>query len=260
MIEVKGLCAGYSKTMILKNVDFRVEKGGFVGILGPNACGKSTLVKVLSGILTPSSGSVVVGGSSVTETPPLELARKVAVIPQSTEIPFPFTGEELVAMGRFPHIGRFSALSHADTGMVKTALRETNTEELAQRPVTEISGGERQRLILARALCQGSPLLLMDEGTAAMDVHRKIDAFDLLKRKNAGGLTVVAVMHDLNLSALYCERLVFMKAGAIFAEGTTAEVFTKEIIEGVYETPVELFRHPVSGVPQAFFIPRRHSH
>ena len=160
-------------------------------------------------------------------------------------------------MGRFPHVGRFAALGVGDRAAIKAALEDTDTTALAARLVTEISGGERQRLVLARALAQGSPLMLMDEATAAMDVHRKIDTFDLLTEKNLGGLTVVAVMHDLNLAALYCRELLFMKAGEVFAHGPTEKVFTKETVEAVYETPVELFTHPSTGRPQLFFSKRR---
>lgn len=255
MIRVESLRAGYGGVEVLRGIDVAVGSGEFVGVLGPNACGKSTLVKALSGVIAPLGGKVEIGGKAIGEIKPLDLARLVAVIPQSTDIPFPFTGRELVSMGRFPHTGRFSALSPHDEGEIAKAMDETDTGELAGRFVTEISGGERQRLILARALAQSAPILIMDEGTAAMDVHRKIDAFDILKRKNREGMTVLCVMHDLNLAALYCDRLVFMKAGRIAADGPTGDVFTSETIEEVYKTPVRILKHPSLERPQAFFLP-----
>lgn len=256
MIRVAALAAGYGGERVLHDVTFQVPRGDFVGVLGPNACGKSTLVRVLSGVLRPQAGTVQVGGMDVSRARPRDLGRTAAVVPQSTEIPFPFTGFEVVLMGRYPRLGRFARESAADLACVERALVETETAALAGRLVTQVSGGERQRLILARALAQEAPLLLLDEATAALDVHRKIDAFDLLTRLHGEGVTVLAVMHDLNLAALYCRRLVFLRAGRIRADGPTAEVFTREVIEAVYETPVEVFTHPATGRPHAVFLPR----
>lgn len=256
MIQVTGLGAGYGGERVLHEVSLAVPQGDFVGVLGPNACGKSTLVRVLSGVLRPEAGTVLVDGVDVAAARPRDLGRTAAVVPQSTEIPFPFTGFEVVLMGRYPRLGRFARESAADLDCVERALAETDTAALAERLVTQVSGGERQRLILARALAQEAPLLLLDEATAALDVHRKIDAFDLLTRLNGDGATVLAVMHDLNLAALYCRRLIFLRAGRIRADGPTAEVFTREVIEAVYETPVEVFTHPATGRPHAVFLPR----
>ncbi|TLN21966.1 ABC transporter ATP-binding protein [bacterium] len=255
MIKIEALRAGYGSKEVLRGINLEIASGEFIGILGPNACGKSTLVKAISGVISPTDGNIYLNGGRISEIPPLELAKLVAVIPQSTEIPFPFTGEELVSMGRFPHTGRFSALSESDVKHIQKALEETDTVALSGRLVTEISGGERQRLILARALAQQTPVLIMDEGTAAMDAHRKIDAFDLLRRKNREGMTVICVMHDLNLAALYCDRLIFMKEGEIAKDGPTGEVFSRETIEAVYKTRVEIFAHPRIDRPQAVFIP-----
>jgi iron complex transport system ATP-binding protein len=257
MISAQGLRAGYGGEDVLKGISFEVEAGEFVGILGPNACGKSTLVKTLTGVLSRSGGEAKLGGFDPGETPPKELARVAAVVPQSTAIPFPFTGEEVVSMGRFAHLGRFSPPSQKDRDAVKDAMERTDTVKLANRLITQVSGGERQRLIMARALAQQAPLLLLDEATAAMDVHRKIDTFDLLRELNETGTTVVAVMHDLNLAALYCKRLIMMRAGELLADGATAEVFTPAKLEEVYDTPMEVFTHETTGRPHAVFLPRR---
>ncbi len=256
MIEVEGLQAGYGGPPVLRDVTFSATPGEFVGVLGPNACGKSTLVRVLTGVLRPERGTVRVGGVDVSQARARDLGRTAAVVPQSTEIPFPFTGFEVVLMGRYPRLGRFSAESEGDRAAVSRAMEETDTTSLAGRLVTQVSGGERQRLVLARALAQEAPLLLLDEATASMDVHRKIDAFDLLTRVNGEGSTVLAVMHDLNLAALYCRRLLFLRDGRVRADGPTAEVFQREIIEAVYETPAEVFTHPATGRPHAVFLPR----
>ena len=254
-IEVTDLTAGYGGEPVLREVSFACAPGGFLGILGPNACGKSTLVKVLSGALAPDGGRAAVAGLDPARAGARELARAVATVPQATEVPFPFTGEELVAMGRYPRVGRFAPLSRADLAAVRRALEATDTLALAPRFVTQISGGERQRLLLARALAQETPVLLLDEATAAMDVHRKVDAFDLLTRRNRDGVTVVAVMHDLNLAALYCRRLLLLKAGRVFAEGPTAEVFTRGTLEAVYETRFDVAIHPATGRPTAALLP-----
>lgn len=257
MIEVCGLRAGYGGPPVLLDVTFSVPAGEFLGVLGPNACGKSTLVRVLTGVLRPERGTVRVGGLDVARAQARDLGRGAAVVPQSTDIPFPFTGFEVVLMGRYPRMGRFAAESSEDRRAVDLAMAETDTAGLAERLVTQVSGGERQRLVLARALAQEAPLLLLDEATASMDVHRKIDAFDLLTRINREGVTVLAVMHDLNLAALYCRRLLFLRGGRVRADGPTAEVFRREVIEGVYETPAEVSTHPATGRPHAVFLPRR---
>jgi iron complex transport system ATP-binding protein len=256
VIEVRDLWAGYGGPAVLRGITFSAEPGAFLGVLGPNACGKSTLVRVLSGVLAPERGSARIAGDEVPRTAPRELSRRVATVPQSTEIPFPFTGLEVVFMGRYPRLARFGTPGEGDWTAVRRALERTDTTALSDRLVGQVSGGERQRLILARALAQETPLILLDEATAAMDVCRKIEAFDLLASLNGGGSTILAVMHDLNLAALYCRRLLFLKEGEILAEGPTEEVFTKEWIEAAYGTPAEIAVHPVTRRPYAVFLPR----
>lgn len=256
MISVRGLKAGYGGPEVLRGFDLDIPKGSFVGILGPNACGKSTLVKVLSGVLSPTSGKVETAGLDPSAAKPGELARHMAVVPQSSQVFFPFTGREMVEMGRYSHAGRFSALSEADQGAVDRALTLTGSVNLADRLVTELSGGERQRIFFARALAQETEILLLDEATASMDVHRSIDAFDLLRKLNKEGKTVAAVLHDINLAALYCERLVFMKDGLIMADGPAKEVLTAKTLMNVYETPADVSIHPLTGRPHAVFLPR----
>lgn len=256
-VVVQDLWAGYGGPPVLRGVSLEVPAGDFLGILGPNACGKSTLIRVLSGVLPPSRGSALVGGLDPAAVSPRELAGVVATVPQATDFPFPFTGLEVVSMGRYPRLGRFAAPGHGDRDAVQRALAETDTATLADRYVTELSGGERQRLMLARALAQETEVLFLDEATAAMDVHRKVDAFDLLARVNGRGVTVVAVMHDLNLAASYCRRLLLLQDGEVVRVGPTRAVFTKEALEAVYGTPLEVDIHRATGRPYALFLPGR---
>ena len=253
MIEIRDLWAGYGGNAVLRGVDFSVQAGDFVGVLGPNACGKSTLIRVISGVLRPQSGRLRTCGLEAGFVPARRLAREVAVVPQSTEIPFPFSGFEVVLMGRYPRLGRFAREGPQDLEAVSRALEDTDTAVLADRLVTQVSGGERQRLILARALAQEAPLLLLDEATASLDVHRKIDAFDLLTRLNRAGTTIVAVMHDLNLAACYCDRLLLLRDGIPLAEGKVEQVLTYRLVKECYGVDVYVGVNEITGC--RFLIP-----
>jgi iron complex transport system ATP-binding protein len=188
-----------------------------------------------------------------------ELARVEASVPQRLDISFPFKCIEVVLMGRYPHQHGLGGDSEEDLSKAAEAMRLTDTLELAQRPITEISGGEAQRVIIARALAQEAELMLLDEATANLDVAHKMQMFDLFQEKNRQGVTFLCAMHDLNLAALYCQRLIFLKQGRICVEGSTMETFTEENLSKVYETEVRITPHPDTGAPQAMFVPEAHS-
>jgi iron complex transport system ATP-binding protein len=256
VIQVTDLNLGYEKRPVLAGLNFRVNPGEFVGLLGPNGSGKSTLLQALSGLLPPQGGSIILKDRHLGSTTSRLRARTLAVVPQSSEVRFPFACLEVVLMGRYPHRQRLGGLTDEDLLWALKSMRRTTTEYLQERPVTEVSGGEHQRVVIARALAQDPQILLLDEATSSLDVRKKLEIFEILKLLNVTrGLTVVCAMHDLNLAALYCRRLIFLKDGGILEDGPTDEVFTPEVLARLYDTPMEVGRHPVHQRPYAVMLP-----
>jgi len=256
VIRAEGLNLGYGERLVLKDLNFQVDYGEFVGILGPNGSGKSTLLHALSGLLPPKSGSISIKDRSLDAMASRLRAQILAVVPQSSEVRFPFSCLEIVLMGRYPHRKRWGSMTDDDLLWALKSMRRTTTEYLKDRPVTEVSGGERQRVVIARALAQDPEFLLLDEATSSLDVRKKLEIFEILKSLNAAkGLTVLCAMHDLNLAALYCGRLMFIKDGGIIQDGPTEEVFIPEVLARVYQTPMEVIRHPGHHRPYAVMLP-----
>jgi len=235
-LSVSALRCGYGDKEVLKGVSFSVAVGEFVGVLGPNGAGKSTLVQALSGILAAAHGSIEIMGANIERLSLKERARRVAVIMQDGDIRFPFSCREIVEMGRYPHQKRWQMDSIDDLEAVEKALALTDTGFLADRSISAVSGGERQRVFMAKSLAQETPILILDEATSAMDIHRKLGIFKVLEQQNlTENLTVLAVLHDINLAALFCHRMVFLKDGCVEADGPTDEVLTSEVLERIYE-------------------------
>jgi len=239
---------------VLKNVSLTIASGEVLGILGPNGSGKSTLLKVLMRILVPQQGRVKLFGHAHDAVSQAEISRRVAFVPQETQQAFPFTISEMVLMGRYPHHNRTWGPgweSSEDRAVAMQAMSDLGVSHLGGRLITNVSGGERQRAVIARALAQEPEILLLDEPTAFLDLHHQLEIARIIRRLNQErGLTVVLVSHDLNLASQYCDRLLLLREGEIVAMGSPEEVIAGESLERVYDCPVLVDRHPQSGQPR----------
>lgn len=232
----------------LHRVTVDVARGGLVGILGPNGSGKTTLLRVLSGMLVPSSGAVTIDGRDVRHVSRRNLARAIAVVPQETRLAFEYSVLEVVLMGRYPHLGPFELEGQDDVAVAREALAATGTLGLQDRPFPTLSGGEKQRVIIASALAQAAGLMLLDEPTAALDPGFQIEIASLLRRLNRErGVTMAVATHDLNLAAGLCDRLVLLREGRVLAAGPTAEVLTRETVRALYDVEADVQFHEGAG-------------
>ena len=244
-IAIEGLSAGYGATPVLHSVDLVVADNEFVGILGPNGAGKSTLIKVMAGLHGPLAGSVLVDG-----TPPSELGRRrmaqlVAYLPQDPFFPEAMTAGEYVLLGRAPHLSYFAVEGPRDVAAATEALDLLDAGHLANRALGDISGGERQRVLLARALAQEPEVLLLDEPTTALDVGHQITALEMIGAiRQERPLTIVAAMHDLSLAGQFADRLVLLSRGRVVATGSAAEVLTAPVIHAHYDAHVQVVQVP----------------
>jgi iron complex transport system ATP-binding protein len=242
VIKVAGLKFAYNGREVIQGLDLEVPGGSFHGVLGPNGSGKTTLVKLLTRLVKPKDGRIELMGEPIENWGPRRLARQMAVVPQSTHVAFPFTTLEVVLMGRAPHLGGLEIEGQSDLEIARSAMEMTETWELRNRTIQEISGGEAQRVIVARALAQKPRILLMDEPTTHLDIKHQIEVMELLKKLNKeDGLTVIIISHDLNLIARYVEFVVLLDKGKIFSAGGPAEVLTARNIRAVYDANVEVF-------------------
>jgi iron complex transport system ATP-binding protein len=247
--RARGLTHRYPEARIpaLRDLSLEIRPGATTAVLGPNGSGKSTLLRLLLGVLPPTAGEAEFDGRPLAGWDREALARAVGVVPQGEETVFPVTVRELVAMGRYPHLGPWRREGEADRRAVEEAMRRADVDALAGRALATLSGGERQRVRIARALAQDAPTLALDEPTAALDVAHEMAIFELLRDLAHGGKTVLLVTHNLNLAARYADRLVLLDRGRIAAEGAPAEVLTRETVERVYGWPVEIAPHPGPG-------------
>jgi iron complex transport system ATP-binding protein len=246
-IAASQLRFSYGENTIIDDVSFSVAAGEMLGILGPNGSGKSTLLRLLSGVLAPASGAVHVHDRPLASYSRRQLGQAIAVVPQDTAIEFPFSVTEVVLMGRSPHLGGFAFEGDRDVEVAHQAMRRTGVIHLAHRSIHELSGGERQRVILARALAQEAGIMLLDEPGAFLDIRHTVEIYDLLQDLQLEGRTIVTVLHDLNLAALYCNRVALLKAGRLFRLGTPAEVITYNALIDVYETEVYVDTNDITG-------------
>lgn len=253
IIEARNLGFSYGSSVILDNVSFSVEAGEFLGILGPNGSGKTTLLRCMTGTLEPSCGEVFVRGSRLSTMKKREIAKMISVLPQESTTDFGFTVQEFVAMGRLPHLERFEKEGPYDWEKTDWAMEVTNTVSLKCRLITSLSGGEMQRVFLAKALAQEPRILFLDEPTSHLDMNYQIEMLDTIKALNKEqGLTVVAIMHEANLAAAYCDSLLLLSEGAVFDKGPREQVFTAQNIRELYGLDVIMVRHPVNGTGLLF--------
>ena len=249
-LAASELTVGYADRTVISGLDLQLVPGAITVIVGPNACGKSTLLRSMSRLLPPRGGSVILDGASVHGMPAKELARTLGLLPQSPIAPEGITVADLVGRGRHPHQGMFSRWSRADDVAVAEALVATDTVALADRAVDELSGGQRQRVWNAMALAQDTDILLLDEPTTFLDVAHQVEVLDLLTDLNRRrGTTVVMVLHDLNLAARYADQLVAMRDGRLHAVGTPSGILTTAMIEAVFGISAAVITDPTSGKP-----------
>ncbi|MFQ5838631.1 MAG: ABC transporter ATP-binding protein [Thermoplasmata archaeon] len=242
-LEVDGLICAYDGVTALENVSLRVGPGEAMGVLGPNGSGKTTLLRALSGVLSPQRGTVLLDERSLLDLPNRQRAKLMGVVPQKSRVDFEFTAFEVVLMGRSPHLDRFAVETETDFRAVREAMEATGTWELEARPFGQLSGGEQQRVIVARALVQGPRILLLDEPTAHLDLRYQYEIMELITRlRKERQLLVVAVFHDLNMAARYCDKAVLLRRGRIYAAGTLEEVLTVENLAAVYEVETVIDR------------------
>ncbi len=264
MIEIKNLNVYYGTRHILKNISLGVKRGEIMALLGPNGSGKSTLIRALSGV-APATGSLCLAGRTLNGISPAERARLMAVVPQTISLPPAFTVLETVLLGRTPYLNFLGQISAKDQDIARSALAKVDALSFAERRVGELSGGEQQRVLLARALAQTTPVLLLDEPTAHLDLQHQIGLLELVyKLARQENLTVLIALHDLNLAARYADSVALIVNGEIKAQGSPAHVLQAETLSAVYQWPVQVIPHPfqntvlilpeATATPNGFFV------
>jgi iron complex transport system ATP-binding protein len=237
-----------SPPQVVRGVSVRIERGSLTGLLGPNGCGKTTLLKLLAGVLAPDRGSVSIDGRPMTSLTRRDIARRVAIVPQETHPAFDYTVMEMVLMGRHPHLGLFQLEGPSDIGIARRALAATGTEHLAGRAFMTLSGGEKQRVVIAAALAQSPDVLLLDEPTASLDLHYQLEIAALLAQLNQKqAVTMVLATHDLNLAASLCRTLVLLRDGEVLDHGATGDVLTTAAVRALYGVEADVRYHEDAG-------------
>lgn len=234
---------------LLDAVSLRADRGQLVGLIGPNGSGKSTFLHTIAGLLRHQSGTVSLSGRDLRDMSAREVASGLALVPQIAPYTHGFTSMELVLMGRYPHLGRFQVEGQEDDSIARHAMRLTETERYADRTLDTMSGGERQRVFVSRALAQQPKALLLDEPTSNLDVLHQLKVFELVRRLVDDGLTAIAAIHDLNLAARYCDRMVLLSEGRVLAEGAPEEVLAPDTLREAFGVEASVYRDPVTGAP-----------
>ena len=253
-LAARGATIAYERHVVSRDLDVDIPAGVFTAIVGPNACGKSTLLRALARLHRPARGAVLLDGADIAGLGTKDVARRVGLLPQSAVVPGGMLVRDLVARGRFPHQGMFRQWSREDRTAVEEAMEMVRVTELAARPVDELSGGQRQRVWIALALAQGTETILLDEPTTFLDLAHQVDILQLCRRLNADGRTVVAVLHDLNQAARCAEHMIVMHDGRVRVTGSPRRVLTEDLIEEVFGLKAVIAPDPVAGTPMV--VPR----
>ncbi len=255
LLKINNLYGGYHKENIIKDVSLEVKKGDFLGIIGPNGSGKTTLLRLMSRVLIPQRGKISLEGRDIAAMDLKEFCQRVAFVAQDTVINFSFSVLEIVLMGRIPHLKRLQFETQRDIEIAEKSLVMTDALAFKEKSINELSSGERQRVIIAKALAQEPVLLFLDEPTSHLDIGHQIQILDFLRRLNhRNNLTIVMVLHDLNLASEYCNRVVLLNDGCIFKEGSPREVLTYQNIEAVYKTVVVVNDNPINKKPYVILV------
>ena len=253
-LAARGTTIAYERHVVSRDLDVDIPAGVFTAIVGPNACGKSTLLRALARLHRPTRGAVLLDGVDIVRLGTKEVARRVGLLPQSAVVPGGMLVRDLVARGRFPHQGLFRQWSQEDRAAVEEAMEMVGVTDLAARPVDELSGGQRQRVWIALALAQGTETILLDEPTTFLDLAHQVDILQLCRRLNADGRTVVAVLHDLNQAARCAEHMIVMHDGRVRVTGSPRRILTEDLIEEVFGLAAVIAPDPVAGTPMV--VPR----
>ena len=254
LFAIDDLHFGYAQQPVLAGLSLAIEAGRFYGLLGPNGCGKTTLLDLMAGLRRPLQGTILFKGRALASFPRRALAQEIALVPQNFYVNFPFTVRDVVMMGRYPHLKRFAHPGRDDIQRSLRAMQATDTLRFAHQPVTALSGGERQRVIFARALAQDARVLMLDEATANLDIRHTLDLLNLTRaRVRQQQQTVIAVFQDINLAAMYCDELLFVKDGKITVKGPTADVMRAQTLQSVYGVEGHIRPHTADGRPQVDF-------
>ena len=259
-ITAKNLSHSFGEDLVLQNVSFDVPKRDFFIIIGPNGSGKTTLMKIISGLLKPRNGELKILNRSIEQYHRKALARTIAFVPQMTFADFPFTVTEIVLMGRSPYLSMLGLEEEKDMEIARQAIAFTGLENLAHRKLEQLSGGEQQRVFIARAICQKPDIILLDEPTASLDLAYQVRIMDLMEQlKNEKGITVVMVSHDVNLAAMYADHLLLLHKGQVLCQGLPDEVITYQTLEAAYGCTLLVDESPLGKSPRVTLVPRKYS-
>ncbi len=252
--EINNITFFYKEKKAIDGLSLSVSPGKFYGVIGPNGCGKSTLLDLLVRHRHPTSGNICYKGRDLTAYSRRTLSREIALVPQNFYINFPFKADEVVMMGRYPYIPRFSRPTSTDVHMVQDIMNKTETAEFKNRYITELSGGERQRVIIARALAQNTPYLILDEATSNLDINHALSLLSIVKNgTEKHGKTVIAVMQNINLATMFCDELIFIKKGRVSASGPVGDILTPDTIRSVFNVESKIHFEPYANANQIVF-------